>query len=237
MPELCKNDQKTRLIERLVVERDLQDSRVLSVTLADGTSLSFDIHTISLEEKNKLRKDYNAKFPAPPVIVHDTPGGKVAQFDLQSEDYQKKIVDWQTELSKAVLATSCGLEVADVIELERILTNEQYTQLHSTVELLNGVHSEPMADLLRDAMWSPEVATWIETYKPSDPNGLKITDTVLFRELECMIAAGLSLRDWEDLSPRERLTYLEWHNYKQAREAYSNWWSFDKPKERGAKPW
>lgn len=236
MQETTASDNKTRLIERLVVERDLTDSRDLSVELADGTRLLFNVHTVSLDEKNALRLHYNAKFPAPPVLVHNTPVGRVAQFDLQNPEYQSKIIAWQAELSKAVLATSCDLTVEEVLELEKILTHEQYSELHSTVELINGVHSEPMQTLVRDAMWAPEIESWLATYK-GEPDGVKITDTVLFREMECIVAAGLTLRDWEGLSPRERMTYLEWHSFRQARESYQNWWAYSRPKEKAQKPW
>ena len=221
-----------KLVERLVVERDLTDSRELDFELEDGSLLSFTITTITNEQKNAIKKRYDPQFPAPPLETYDTPLGSIVRFDLTDQDYKLKIKAWEQKMSRAVLADSLGISEDQAQALESTLTFPQYTKLRSAVELINGVHSEPMADLVKDAMWAPEVSTWLQTYKPKI-DSIKITDTILFKEMECVIAAGMTLRQWDQCSPRERMLYLEWFAFKNAKEAYINWWTYERSKEKG----
>jgi len=143
----------------------------------------------------------------------------VAQFDLENQAYQDALSNWNDRLARGVLAASLGISEEEVAVIEGSFSRSFVNKLFATIELLNGIQSDPLVDLVREAMWAPEVTTWLETATPKD-DGIRLTDTPLFREMEAMIAAGITLAEWEKLSPRHKIMYLNHFTYKQAREAY-----------------
>jgi len=211
---------------RLVAERELITSKTLELT-AGGCSITFCLETINADAKRKLKAGYDERFPVPPVIVHKTPVGTAARFDLESEAYQAKLTEWYESLSYGVLGSTLGLTDDEVRDLENCLPAEFMSELFSTASLINGVQSEPLADIIKDAMWAPEVLAWIETYKAKGDE-VQVTDTPLFRQMEAMIEAGFTFRQWDDLSPRERMLVINWHEYKMVREGYISWWTTNK---------
>jgi hypothetical protein len=204
------------LVQRIILERDLTDSRSVTYDLPDGTVAEFVIHTLTNEQKLEIRRTYDKFFPTPPTIT--TKAG-IVQFDLEDEAYQKKLQDWNLRLSRGVLAATLKITEEEVALIELQFPREFVGELFAKIELLNGIQSDPLIDLVRDAMWAPEVLTWLETHKGND-DGVKVSDTPLFREMEAMVACGLTLAQWEDLSPRHKIMYLNYHTYKTAREAY-----------------
>lgn len=206
----------TNLVQRIILERDLTDSRIITYTLPDGSEAEFVIQTLTAEEKDKIRKEYDKFFPTPPVVQSKL---GTAQFDLEDEQFQDALQKWNLRLSKAVLASTLGVSEREVNLIEQCFPREFVNKLFATIELLNGIQSDPLIDLVREAIWSPEVTTWIET-SPPKPDSIKVSDTPLFREMEAMIACGLTLDQWEKLSPRHKIMYLNHHTYKVAREAY-----------------
>lgn len=219
-------DQKT--LERLVVERDLHDSRVLSFTCPDGTLLEFQISTLSADAKREILTRLDKEFPIPPTVVIPIPNMPGAvRFDLEDTEYLKKLDAWHQRLAHELLGASAGLTGEEIQDLPQILPAEFIHQLHKTIELINGIQSEPLMDLIRDAMYAPEVLTWTETYKPK-AGGCVITDTPLFREFEAMVECGLRLDEWKKLLPREKVLYMTFHESRKFREAYANWFSMEK---------
>jgi hypothetical protein len=194
----------------------------------------FELATITAEQKRDVRKEYDGNFPVPPVIAVKTPQGAVARFNLEDTAYQAQLSEWHDSLSYAVLAATMGMIVSEVKALELLLPNDFMSELFSTAELINGIQSEPLADLIKDSIWSPEVLTWVETYR-SKGDDISITDKPLYRQMEAMVAAGWKFLDWESATPRERLLLLNWYDYKQLREAYISWWSTEKNKTAESK--
>ena len=205
-----------KIVQRLLLERDLMDSREIVYEAPDGVEIVFSIRTLTTDEKTALRKYYDTSFPVPPVVTTNL---GLARFNVTDETYQARLSEWSLSLSRGVLAETIGLSEQDIEALEGMFPPVFVQHLFSTIELINGVQSDPLADLIREAMWAPEVLTFAERHQPAE-GGVKITETPLFREIDCMIAAGLKLRDWELLSPREKMTYMNWRDYSQAKEAY-----------------
>lgn len=215
-------------IIRLVAERELIASSDVIIS-SDDADITFHLSTISAEDKRRLRHTHDQGFPVPPVVSVPTPGGAVARFDLESADYQKELDRWHEQMSYGVLAATLGVEVAEVKMLEHLLPNDAMLQLFSTAELINGVQSDPLADLIKESIWSPEVLTWLASQKPK-ADEVQIADTSLFRQMEAMAAAGWKFGDWESATPRERLLLLHWYDYRCMREAYVTWWYGDRNK-------
>ena len=211
---------------RLVAERELHTSRTLELQ-ADDCILIFELATIPADLKLRVRKDYDEHFPVPPVVSHATPIGNLARFNLDDPAYQQQLVVWHESLTYGVLSATMGLSEAEVRDLENSLPAAFMMELSSTAELINGVQSEPLADLIKEAMWAPEVLAWIESYR-SKGDEVKITDKPLFRQMEAMLAAGMNFKQWDELTPREKMLILNWHDYKAIREAYINWWTLSK---------
>lgn len=204
------------LIRRILLERDLSDSRTLDYELPSGEVAEFTINTISQEEKQSIRKRYDKFFPTPPVI-HDRLG--IPQFDLEDAKFQEDIHEWNQMLSRGVLAATLGITDEEVTLIEQSCPRVFVNKLFATIELLNGIQSDPLVELVKEAIWAPEVMSWLETsVAPIDT--IKVTDTPLYREMESMTSAGLDLDQWENLSPRHKIMYINFHTYKQAREAY-----------------
>ncbi len=222
-------DLKT--VERLVVERDLIDHRVLSFATLDGTLIDFELVTIENHRKQEVRDRLDQLFPVPPTIAYATPIGPITRFDLESEAYHKLLLDWQINVSTELLGLSMGISGEDVSFLYKNFPSTFITEMQSMIELINGIQSEPMSDLVRDAMYAPEILAWLESYKPK-PGELQISDTVLFREMSCIVECGLKLDEWKALSQRQKMIYLTFHDYKIIREGYINWFTFDKDKKK-----
>lgn len=215
------------LVQRILLERDLVDSRDVFYTLPDGSEATFTIRTLSPDEKLGIRQAYDKFFPSPPVTQNSLGG---AQFDLEDAGFQEALQEWNQKLSKGVLAATLGIEEADVVTIEQKFPREFVNRLFATIELLNGIQSDPLIDLVREAIWAPEVLSWLETSKPKNDD-IKIADTPLFREMQAMTAAGLNLDEWEKLSPRHKIMYLNFHTYTAAREAYIHEKTEQKSKE------
>jgi len=210
------NKIPVNLVQRIILERDLTDSRIVPYTLPSGERVEFVIHTLSNEEKQAIRREYDKHFPTPPVMA-DKVG--VTRFNLEDEAFQRSLQEWNLKLSRGVLAAALKITEDEVAYIEANFPRDFVAELFATIELINGIQSDPLIDLVREAMWSPEVLTWLETHR-SDDNATKVTDTPLFREMEAMIGCGLTLDQWEALSPRHKIMYLNFHAYKCAREAY-----------------
>lgn len=206
----------TTLVQRIILERDLTDTRSLVYTADDGTEVVFDIRSITAAERQEIRDSHNLSFPTPPVVQGSLGS---PQFDLQDEAFQEKLHEWNRTLSRSVLAAALGVNEGAVTLIEQTLPREFVNKLFATIELLNGIQSDPLVDLVREALWAPEVLTWLETATP-DADNIKITDTPLYREMDTMIGCGLTLDQWEKLSPRHKIMYINFHTYKQAREGY-----------------
>ena len=213
---------ETRLIERMLLERDLTDVRVVPITLEDGTVIEFTLRTLPAEQKRHIRAEWDQKFPVPPTITVDTPGGPLAKFDLENKAYHDLLGKWQVGLANAFLAATLGITVEELRDLESQFPAGTLTPVFGTAELINGIQSEPLMDLIREALWAPEVLAWVETYK-GEPDDLQISDTPLYREMECIVASGLTLDQWQQLSARQKMLYMTWHDAKTFREAYVNW--------------
>lgn len=205
-----------QLIQRLLLERDLRDSRMLSYMAADGSEVEFELKTLTRQEKDELKALYDKTFPVPPIAASEN---GTAQFDLESTEYQIRLSEWSQSLTYGILAKTIGIEADGIRWIECHFPPKFVTELFSTVELINGIHSDPLADLVRESMWAPEVLAWVETSKPKHPD-LKLSETALYREIDCMIAAGLSMEQWNKLSPRERMIYMNWNDYTKAKEGY-----------------
>jgi hypothetical protein len=215
------------LVQRIILERDLTDSRTVPYTLPTGETAEFTIYTLSNEEKQAIRREYDKHFPTPPVVT-DKVGA--TRFNLDDEAFQRSLQEWNLKLSRGVLAATLKITEEEVAYIEANFPRDFVSELFATIELINGVQSDPLIDLVREAMWSPEVLTWMETHR-SDDNATKVTDTPLFREMEAMVACGLTLDQWEALSPRHKIMYLNFHTYKGAREAYMHEMSEKKIKD------
>lgn len=211
---------------RLVAERELHTSRILELQAGDCTII-FELATIPAELKLRVRKDYDENFPVPPVVSHQTPIGNIARFNLEDAEYQVQLAAWHDSLTYGVLSATMGLTEQEVRELEGLIPASFMMELSSTAELINGVQSEPLADLIKEALWAPEVLAWIESYR-SKGDEVKITDKPLFRQMEAMLAAGMNFKQWDELTPREKMLILNWHDYKAIREAYINWWTLSR---------
>lgn len=222
-------DIELRLIERMLLERDLTDERSVPINLPDGTRLEVNIRTLDPKVKQEIKSTWDAKFPAPPVVTIDTPGGKMAKFDLADKDYRERLGKWHDGLARDFIAATLGITPDELDHMERSFPTADLAPLFGTVELINGIQSEPLMDLVRDALWAPEVLAWVETYR-GEPDDLKITDTPLYREMECVVAAGLTLDQWGSLSARKKMLYLTWFDAKTFREAYVNWNTAQKTK-------
>lgn len=205
-----------KLVQRLLLERDLVDSRDIVYETPDGLTIVFTIRTLSAEEKTGIKKKFDMSFPVPPTKSFER---GLARFDIMDPGYQKRLEVWSQGLSRGVLAETIGVSVPDIEYIERLFPVEFVNHLFSSIELINGIQSDPLAELIREAMWAPEVLTFLEKHQ-TPAGGLTISETPLFREIDCLVAAGLSLREWECLSPREKMTYVNWYDYKVAKEAY-----------------
>jgi len=219
------------LVQRIILERDLTDSKEIVYTTPDGKPVSFVIRTLTMEEKQKIRSKYDQFFPIPPVVQ-----GKLGapQFDLEEAQFQEALLKWNADLSRGVLAATLGVDDASVTLIEASFPREFVNRLFATIELLNGIQSDPLTELVREALWAPEVVTWLET-SPDKGDGIKLSDTPLFREMEAMNTARLTLSDWEKLSPRHKIMYMNYHAYKAAREAYITDQSEKRAKDKAAR--
>ena len=204
------------LVRRIVLERELLDSRRVTYTLPSGERAEFVIKSLSHEEKNRVRDHYDRFFPTPPVTSNSL---GIAQFDLENTNYQLALQSWNERLARGVLAASLEISEDEVEFIEQNFSRSFVGKLFATIELLNGIQSDPLVDLVRDAIFAPEVMTWMEA-APIKEDGIRLTDTPMFREMEAMIAAGLTLHEWENLSSRHKILYLTHHTYKAVREAY-----------------
>lgn len=221
---------ETRLIERMLLERDLTDERKVPIPLPDGTQIEFHLKTLDRETKQRIRSAWDLTFPVPPITTIPTPAGPMAKFDLEDPDYHARLGKWHEGLSRDFLAATLGITGDEFDELEKNFPSGTLSPLFGTVELINGIQSEPLMDLVRDALWAPEVLAWVETYK-GEPDDLKISDTPLYREMECIVAAGLNLEQWKGMSARQKMLYLTWFDAKTFREAYVNWHTAKKTKQ------
>lgn len=222
MPTPNMKAPQTRLIERMLLERDLTDTRVVPISLEDGTVIEFTLRTLSAEEKRAIRTEWDRRFPVPRTITVEMPTGPMAKFDLEDKDYHDRLGKWQVGLGNAFLAATLGITPDELDELERQFPPGALSPVFGTAELINGIQSEPLMDLVKEALWAPEVLAWVETYR-GEPDDLQISDTPLYREMECIVAAGLTLDQWQQLSARQKMLYLSWYDAKTFREAYVNW--------------
>ena len=215
---------------RLIAERELHTTKTVEL-VAGGCAIIFDLTTIPYSLKRVIRKQYDLDFPVPPVVIHTTPAGNFARFDVENKDYQEKLTEWQCTQSYGVLAGTLGMSVDEVKDLESHLPCNLMEELFSTSELINGVQSEPLADLIKESIWSPEVMAWIENYTPPPGNNdIKISDKPLFRQIDAMLTAGLDFERWEAMTPRERMLIMSWYDYKNVKEGYVSWWYREKDK-------
>jgi hypothetical protein len=226
---MTQNPLETRLIERMLLERDLTDERSVPIKLQDGTEIEAHLRTLDPETKRRIKGEWDLKFPVPPVVSIPTPSGPMAKFDLEDKDYHLRLEKWHEGLAREFLAATLGITVDEFSQLEKSFPQDTLMPLFGTVELINGIQSEPLMDLVREALWAPEVLAWVETYK-GDPDDLKISDTPLYREMECVVAAGLNLNLWREMSARQKMLYLTWYDAKTFREAYVNWHTVKKTK-------
>ena len=222
---------QSRGLERLILERDLLDRRVLSLETGDGTLILFRLKSLSDAKKVEITARYDRLFPMPPVKTTPSPVGNLVSFDLENAGYKEQLLQWQTKLGMAFLAETLGVPLECVEQIDSTFPQNVVSELQTTVQLINGTHSEPLMNLVREAMWAPEVLTWIETYKPDDPD-FTITDTSLFHEMEVIVASGHTRESWQKLSARDRIIYMAWHDAKSAKEAYSNWYITNKDKKK-----
>ncbi|MCK7507723.1 MAG: hypothetical protein MZV70_29195 [Desulfobacterales bacterium] len=100
-----------------------------------------------------------------PIVYSEAPTGSFVRYNLEDDGYLQQVHDWQSHVGRLFLSSALSISYEDCVWLENHFPYNWFNELKSTVELLNGVHSAPLQDLLEDAMWSPEVATWISTYK------------------------------------------------------------------------
>ena len=42
------------------------------------------------------------------------------------------------------------------------------------------------------------------------------------------LKSGMNFKQWDELTPREKMLILNWHDYKAIREAYINWWTLSR---------
>ena len=215
-------DLETRLIERMLLERDLSDERIVPISLPNGSTMEIPLRTLDKETKQRIKDAWDVKFPVPPIMSIQMPTGPMAKFDLDDADYRVRLSKWHDGLAREFIAATLGITPAEFQELEGTFPSGTLAPLFGTVELINGIQSEPLMDLVKDALWAPEVLTWVETYK-GEGDDLKITDTPLFREMECVVSAGLTLEQWKQMSSRQKMIYLTWYDAKTFREAYVNW--------------
>jgi hypothetical protein len=226
------NDNLTpRLLERMLLERDLVDTREIKIPTKDGTEVAFSLKTLTSEQKTEIKARWDATFPVPPVKTVQTPVGSMARFDLENPDYHERLSKWHQGLQRDFLAATLGITAEEFASIEELFPDGVLSPLFGTAELINGIQSEPLMELVKEAIWAPEVLTWLETYK-GKPDDLKISDTPLFREIECVVAAGLTLEQWGKLPARQKLLYITWHDAKSFREAYVNWSTM--PKTEGS---
>lgn len=228
--ELQTPELKT--LERMLLERDLQDERELVFEAPGGQVIKFKIQTISNEIRREVKRAWDDKFPVPPLKYIQTQVGIFPTFDLEDQDYIDRLRQWDAGYSKDLRARALGISAHEFDILEKALPDDFLGKLFQTIELLNGIQSLPLETLVRDAVWAPEVQTWAESYIP-DGESIKITDTPLFRQMDCIIASGLTLEKWEQLSARERLLYMAWYDAKNMKEAYLSWWQNEKLKNNG----
>lgn len=216
---------ETGIIQRMLLERDLHVLRDEEVVLDDGSVITFAVNTLPNEAKQEIRRVWDQTFPVPPVVSLTMPNSvPVSQFDLEDKSFRAALTVWYQGLANSLFAATLGLSDDDYDKLEHLLPALELARLIAVCELVNGIQSEPLSDLLRDAIMAPEVTRWLETdAKRTDPDDISITDTPLYREIDAALSCGLNLAQWRALSARDRLTYTIFHDAKGLREAYINW--------------